>query len=450
MHSAAVPPYARGDAGGAPVALPRPSREMAAVVALAVIFNVSHGMVRPLIAPYAATLGAGAALAGLIVAVRPFQGFLLGVPVGSTIDRLGARRVMALGAAALAAGAGITALSGSLPGLLVGQVLLGFGGLGTGLALQAVAARPVPGKRVDTGRVANLTTVVLVGHLVGPPLGGVVTDLHGYETTFALVGALGILGLSLVSALPGPARDEHRGDGGQGGDSAVMTPASARGAAAEQSRHGALRRQSSRALDSLWAPYRRAGTMLGETGVPVIVATSGLAMVIQNLRTSFLPLLLSQMNWPASSIGLLLSLAAAAAMLSRTSLAKAERALSVRWLLGLCVGGGGAALGLAAATDQAWIVVLATTVSGFALGPAPPLTILVMSRVTSEAQRGVAVGLRHSVNRLATSVGPAALGGLAALSGLRLAFVGFSVAGAAVGTLLSRRLAGDVDESPAD
>lgn len=430
------------------MALPRPSREMAAVMTLAVIFNVSHGMVRPLIAPYAAALGAGAALAGLIVAVRPFQGFLLGVPVGSTIDDLGARRVMALGAVAIAGGAGIAALSDTLPGLFVGQVLLGLGGLGTGLALQAVAARPIAGKRVDTGRVASLTTVVLVGHLVGPPLGGVLTDLYAYETAFAVVGALGILGLPLVSALPGQGQHGQGGAGDPDGDSVVKTPASTADAAAEGSRHGGWREEPSRALDSLWAPYRRAGTMLGETGVPVLVVTSGLVMVVQNLRTSFLPLLLSQTGWSASSIGALLSLAAAAAMLSRTSLAKVERVLSARWLLALCVGSGGAALGLAAATDQAWVVVPATTVSGFALGPAPPLTILVMSRLTSEAQRGVAVGLRHAVNRLATSIGPAAFGGLAALAGLRLAFVGFSVAGAVVGTLLSGRVAGEVDENP--
>lgn len=407
-----------GAAAGGPVLGPWLNRSMIVVLFVALAFGCSQSMVRPLVAPYATTLGVGPLLAGLAVSLQPLPGFLLAVPVGAVADRFGRRRVLLAGAAILGLGAMVLATVGSFAGLLAGQLILGLGVLGLGVGGQAAATMPVGDATVDVRRVSGFSTALMVGHMVGPTLGGVVTDLGGYRTAFALVIAIAV-GIGLISALlPATPR---------GGPAASGAPGEPRAAAAPF---------------SLLAAYPQARAMARNSGVLAAAVASSIGVALLQIRSAFVPLHLDQAGWSASEIGLALSGAGLAGLVARVVFPLVERRWSTRSLLTTALVAGAGALSVAVLSTSAAAVFVALAASGFALSPTNPLTMVAMSRFVAPGQRGLAVGLRLTLNRFSNWVAPVLIGGLAALAGIQASLVVCSIATAAAGAAVGRRLPG--------
>lgn len=389
------------------------NRSMLLVLLVALVFACAQSMVRPLVAPYATTLGAGPLLAGLAVSLQPLPGFVLAVPLGATADRFGQKRVLIGGASLLALGGVVLSSVPTLAGLFVGQVIAGAGVLGLGIGGQATATMPVGDKTVDVRRVSGYSTALMVGHMVGPMLGGFVTDLGGYRAAFTALVVIAA-GTGLLSALlPRPARP-----------------------------CGGAERRRRAASFSLLASYPQARRLARHRGVMAAVLASSIGVGLLQIRSAFLPLHLDQLGWSASGIGLALSGAGFAGLISRTVFPVVERRFSTRLLLtfGLVTGAG--ALSVAVLTDSAALVFVAVAASGFVLSPTNPLTLIAMSRFVGAGQRGLAVGLRLTMNRLSNWLAPVLIGGLAALAGIQPALVASSIVIAAAGAAVGRRLPG--------
>lgn len=383
---------------------------MVIVIALvAFIEGASTAMLRPFIAPYAVSLGASAIVAGLAVALSQVPGFILAVPLGAVADSWGARRVLRAGILALSTGAAVLAVTHTILGLLVSQLVIGLGTVGVGIALQATATRPVGDANHDPRRVTAFATFILVGNLVGPVLAGVLVDLRGYYAAFSGVALLGVLSIVVASFLP------HDPEG--------------------------ARRPSSRGSDhllALWSPYRGAGVLFRERAVGFVVVASGLAVTTSHLGSSFLPLYFESLGWSASRIGVVLSVAAAAGIVSRALHPVLDRSLPAPLYIGgtLVLGG----LGITAAVLTASFPVVAgvMAVSGFMLGAANPITLTMLARVVAAERRGLSVGLRLAANRFGTAAGPIAFGAMASVGGVRLTLGLLSAFSAATGGMISR------------
>lgn len=134
-----------------------------------------------------------------------FSAFLLTNLVGITVgggesDRLGPASVIGRGVALFAFGLGLSGFAGTMPLLVLGRAIQGFGGgmlLSAGYAAIACAYRPETQPRV----LAVLSSAWVVPGLVGPGIAGLVTEYASWRWVFWGLVPLPLLATALV--LPG-------------------------------------------------------------------------------------------------------------------------------------------------------------------------------------------------------------------------------------------------------
>ncbi|MFD8480859.1 MFS transporter [Kitasatospora sp. NPDC059673] len=155
----------------------------------------------------ASDFGVSIPTAGLLV-----TGYAIGVVVGAPLmtvlgTRISRKRMLMLLMALFTVGNLFSALAPSFGAMLAGRIVASlahgaFFGIGSVVAAELVA----PEKKA--GAIATMFTGLTVANIVGVPLGTFVGQSVGWRATFAIVAALGVVGLlgiaRLVPDLPRP------------------------------------------------------------------------------------------------------------------------------------------------------------------------------------------------------------------------------------------------------
>jgi MFS family permease len=170
--------------------------------------NVGFYMLMPYLAAYlTGDLGLAAGVAGLLLGVRNLsqQGmFFLG---GTMADRIGYRPMIIAGCALRTLGFALLAVTGSLPGLLVGMAATGLAGALFNPAVRAYLAHRSGDRRVESFAVFNV--FYQTGILAGPLIGLVLVAVADFRLACAVAAAIfAVLTLLQLRALP-PHRPEH-------------------------------------------------------------------------------------------------------------------------------------------------------------------------------------------------------------------------------------------------
>ncbi|MFB7234089.1 MFS transporter [Streptomyces sp. NPDC056269] len=189
-----------------------------ALLALAVgAFGIgtTEFVIMGLLPEIAADYGVSIPAAGLLV-----TGYALGVVVGAPLltvfgAKVSRKRMLMLLMGLFVLGNLLSALAPNLGVMLTGRVVASlahgsFFGIGSVVAAELVA----PEKKA--GAIATMFTGLTVANIVGVPLGTFIGQALGWRTTFAIVAALGIVGLlgiaKLVPAMPRPEGARLRGE----------------------------------------------------------------------------------------------------------------------------------------------------------------------------------------------------------------------------------------------
>src|SRR5699024_5120641 len=146
-------------------------------------------------------LGAPAAIAatGYIALVgAQFVGRMLGDPL---VDRFGQRTVARAGGAIIALGMGTALLLPTVPGVIAGFALAGFGSA-TLVPAAMQSADELPGLRPGTG-LTVVSWLMRLGFLASPPLVGLVADQAGLRVGLLAVPLAGLLVVALAGVLEG-------------------------------------------------------------------------------------------------------------------------------------------------------------------------------------------------------------------------------------------------------
>ncbi|MPZ61699.1 MAG: MFS transporter [Propionibacteriales bacterium] len=375
------------------VRAPGPRNEQArgtlALVAVALLFGTGHHLTKPLLAPQAVALGADVVSAGVVVAAQGVGGLLAALTAGAVMDRIGGRRVMAAGAVVFAAGAGVMTAATSPEVLAAGNLVFGGGGVATWLAAQTLST--VARDDASTSRrIARVSTAGLVGQLCGPTLGGMLADAISVRMAFAAAAVAGVV--LLPATLAHPRTPPHRG-----------------------------RTTATTATDA-YLPGASTRALLTRRGLPAVVCATAIATSLQNIRQAFLPLYLDGLGWSSTEVGMILSIAGLGAVLSRAGLTMLDRRLGPAALITLCLLPGALTLGASVSVESVVLVAVIVAISGFSLGLAQPVTLLQITRITAQNERGRAVGIRIAANRIMQAAVPVAFGAVAGLMGLLTAF----------------------------
>lgn len=369
---------------------PKPPGWLARVLAGVVLTQAALYLARPVTSYRALALGADARAVGLITAAFALVPLVVAVPLGRASDRWRPGWLLTGGIALGALACALLGLAGSLPGLALASAVLGLGHLALTLAGQSLIARQSGDDRHDRD-FGLYAAAASAGQLIGPALAGIVLGAAGRSledaTTTGFLVAAGLMALAVPTSL---------------------------------------------GTDRLWRAGRprdrsegrplRAGELIGARGVPAGMFASLAILATVDVLTAYLPVLGTQRGIPPAVVGGLLSLRAAASILSRVLIPWMVGRLGRVRLLAASAAGSAlltAALPLAGGT-AALAVLLAA--AGFLLGIGQPLTMSMVVQAVPEGTRGTALAIRLTGNRFGQVATPAAAGLVAGAAGVSAAF----------------------------
>jgi MFS family permease len=180
--------------------VPRPSnpfkllpREVAVLSAVAFAVAVGFGIVAPAIPVFARQFGVGETAAGAVISAFAFMRFVSALAGGQMVEKFGERVILSTGIFIVAVSTGLAGFAQSYQQLLV---LRGIGGVGSAMfTVSAIALlfRVVGG--TSRGRANGLFQGgFLIGGLVGPAVGGLLSDLSLRLPFFVYAGTLLVAG----------------------------------------------------------------------------------------------------------------------------------------------------------------------------------------------------------------------------------------------------------------
>lgn len=181
----------------------------------------SYALARtPVLALFAAALGAGPEAIGFAVAISTVTGIFFKMPAGVVSDVIGRTRTLFLGLVVFALVPFAYLLVASYPALVVVRFLHGFATAIYGPVAMAVVVDVAGGQRAEM--LSWFSSITIVGNLIGAPLGGwLLTQLPGggppqladFHMIYGVVAASGmaslIIALWVLRRQPAPPGPDH-------------------------------------------------------------------------------------------------------------------------------------------------------------------------------------------------------------------------------------------------
>jgi len=188
-------------------------RRLIALVSLLVALDLMlWSAIVPLIPHYRAELGLTKVESGWLLAAFSLAVVVVAIPVGHLADRIGARRVVAAGGAAMAVATLGLGFAGSFWVLLAARAVQGVGDAAVwGAGVAWVAARAPAERRGEAVSFSNAAAVA--GVIAGPFVGGIATSTFGIRPTFSVLAAvsLALAGWALLEPDAQADPDRHVG-----------------------------------------------------------------------------------------------------------------------------------------------------------------------------------------------------------------------------------------------
>ncbi|MFI8365829.1 MFS transporter [Streptomyces sp. NPDC085466] len=179
---------------------PRARGALAALVALFTAGYLAPYLLPTVVGRLAAGLGLGPSQAGLVGSVLLLGSASAGFTLAARVERIGPRRAARLGLLAMVLGYGSAASTGTLPLVVAGVVVGGFGsGTATAVAASGIAGQPDP-QRASTLGLLSVSATAGALYLTLPRLGG------GHSLPLLALAAAALLVWPVTGRLPGATR----------------------------------------------------------------------------------------------------------------------------------------------------------------------------------------------------------------------------------------------------
>ena len=435
-------------------------RALTTGLVLTITFIASEALAVVTIMPVVAADLGGLRLYGWV-----FSAFMLGslvgiVAAGREADRRGPALPYIAGLILFSAGLVVAGLAPSMPVLVVGRTLQGFGAGAVPAVAYVAIGRSFP-DRIRARMMAVLSTAWVVPGLAGPALSAEVARHAGWRWVFLglipLVAVAGLLALPALIRLGRPAGEQHEhpehrlvdGVRSAAGAALVLGGLTARSPLAAVALVVAGVALGLPALRRLLPT----GTLTGRPGLPATILSRGLLTFAFFGGDAFVTLAITTVRNGSTSLA---SLAVTGATLSWTAGAWIQARLNDRWepsrlvRLGLIIVLGGIAgmVVVLRPSTPLWVAIAAWTLAGLGMGLAYAPIALMMLREAPPGREGWASASLNLADVLGIALG-AGLGGAAvavssnagwALStGAAAAFL-LAAAGGVTGLAVSARL----------
>lgn len=359
---------------------------------LVIAFAFAQGavsMARPAVSYRALSLGADERAIGVIAGVYALLPLFAAVPLGRRTDHGRCAPLLPIGVVLISGGCALSGTAASLLALAAWSGVMGLGHLCFVIGAQSIVARQSAPAEQDRN-FGHFTIGASLGQLVGPIAAGFAVSgqdgAMGRTSALALVVSAAVAAVSFGSLW----RIEHRTNG------------------------GAARERRTR------VPVHR---ILRTRGVPAGIFISLAVLCATDILTAYLPVIGEHRGIAPATIGLLLSLRAAATIACRLVMTPMIRLLGRTALMTVtCLLGGLLCAGVALPVPV-WALALMLAVLGFCLGVGQPLSMTTVVQAAPAEARSTALALRLTGNRLGQVAAPASAGLVAGVAGTAAPFV---------------------------
>ena len=355
------------------------------VLALSVINGTAVQASRVVFALYALELGAQPFTIGILAATYSVCPMLLSVTAGRLSDRFGARWPLIIGS--IGGGLGMLApyFVSSISILFVAAAMMGFASALYNVSLQnLVGMLSTPDTRARY--FSNYSLSNSLSNFVGPLIAGFLIDSAGHTATCLYVALLVLTPCAVLAV---------RGNRLPGGNtSAKATPAGGTGILAT----------------------------LSTPGVRRMLVTGSLHNTSDGLYSFYMPVYTHAIGLSASSIGIVLSMYAAAAFGVRVVLPHLLSKFKVATVLAYAFFVGATGLMLIPFFHHAAVLALLSFTFGLGMGCCGPIVTMLMYETSPQGRSGETLGLKITVNHLTKVVTPVIFGSIASVLGLPLVF----------------------------
>jgi MFS family permease len=348
---------------------------------LTFFLSTSKSAGRVIITLYALQLGAQPFTIGALVAMSEVLPTLLSWHVGRFSDRFGSRWLLMIAALAGALGMLVSYIIPGLPALFVASVMYGF--------LHALYGAPVQNlvgllsKPQDRAKnYSNLTLVVSFSGFVSPLLAGFSIDYTGPDLACLSMVMLLLVPIAMLVVWGG------------------ILPSGTRAT----------------------MPTGSACTLLSESGLWRVMATSSLVVMGGDLFQVFIPIYGHGIRLSASAIGIILAINSSAAFVIRIFLPSLIKRLTVERLLAYSFLTGAAAFMLVPFFKSIMTLSLVFFFFGLGMGCGNPITMMMTFSNTTQGRSGEAMGLRVTVNNLTRMICQVLFGSIGSAFGVSPVF----------------------------
>ena len=330
-------------------------------------------------------LGASLEVIGIVVGVGAFLPIFLSVSAGELTDRLGARRVYLYSALLACVSALLSALTDSYWVLGFLQIAAGLASSFAWLASQAYLASLGRPDQL-AGILGKMSFTTNAGMVVAPVLIGASADLIGFQWSFLTLAAIS-LGYAILGWVLPEVRYKRKRDAGSA------------------------------------AGFGPAVRLLRLRGIQVILMLTLVRVGSVSAWMAFYPLFLVGQGFTSSMAGTVIAAHALIATFLTLGAARTAAFMGNVPAVVIGLGVGAAGIGLSPLMVDPWLVYIPAILVGVGQGISLPLLIATISEEAPPGERGVALGMRQTVNQFGMVFAPVALGTLGASIGLVSGFV---------------------------
>lgn len=333
---------------------------------------------------YLVSQGATAGVVGTVVGLCGIVPLAISIHAGALVDERGPVGVYAASTFLFAVGGVILTFLRGIPAAGVGYGLMTIANIGFAVAAQAIVAVA----STDETRIRNYGYYSLwnsAGAVAGPIAGGFIAARFGYVGAFAALWILMVPCLVCIAGLRG---------------------------APSPSRHAV----------PLSAAHTLVGTILRQQGMGAILFVSAMMVSAQQLQNTFYPLYLHQIGLAAPLIGILVAAVSSSTMAVRSLLSAGVALLGTGRALLLSMVVAAVSFVLAPLTHAFGLLLGVSILMGSSVGFTQPLTMSLLVECVTAEFWGVALGVRQSVQRIATIISPLIYGAVSTADNVQNAF----------------------------
>ena len=354
----------------------------------------------------AVDLGMSIGVIGVLLGVKGVVEAVTSIPIGGLIDRIGPRRAFIIGTSGSTVVVALYGFATTIPALLLLQVTLGALRPMAWVGSQSFVSglRDGPDGARDTGRLSFAATGA---QIIAPLLVGFGAQRYGTGPAFFIFAGYCAVFIFVGFALP------------HGSDSRSAGSTKRRGLAAGIK-------------------------LLSNRAVRVVMSLSAARLWINGAWVSFFPLLLVTRGTSEGAASTVVAVMAVVGTILSPMTGRLSQRVRVEFLAAFSLSCGALGLILAPLLSSVPVAYFSACLVGIGHGISLPTLLVLIGRAVPSDQRGLALGLRSSVNQAAAAIAPPVI---AVVVGATAFSVGFPLAGA-VGLLLIGSAVATIQDEP--